>query len=164
MSNLLIPRLPFQQRVEAIKAEILRVPSSRNLSEAEIHKQALKEAQSYENRPSQPRSYSPSTQMSSQQSMMFMSLLSQMMQAMSQLGGGFSSFLGSPQPRNYYGPQTNHQVGYGPNIGQGTGYGPSVNYNHQPSYQQAYTPAPAPAYTPAPAPAPQPPAKKGGYA
>ena len=73
------------------------------------------------------------------------SLLSQMMTAMSQLGGGFSSFIGGPS----------------------AGFAPTQNYgasNHRPAAIYAHPSTspynPTPVYTAAPSP----PAHKGGYA
>jgi len=98
----------------------------------------------------------PGSQFSFQQAGMMMSMLSQIMQAMSSLGGGFSSFMGgSPvgpgqTPGGYGGPATG---GYGAPAPGGYGGGGYGGYAPQVT-----------SYQPAPAPAPKPPVKKGGYA
>jgi len=154
----LLAQMPFNQRVDAIRAEILRVPN-RNLSDQQVQQMALKDAISYENRPPQHTPYQPSPPMGGLQMQMFMSMLGQMMQAMSQLGGGFSSFLGGSQTPNLVNQPANH---YGtPSPG---GYGGSSYGGGGSSYGGGYPQQPQPAYKPTPPPAPKPPAKKGGYA
>lgn len=159
----LLAQMPFNQRVDAIRVEILRVPDNRNLSDQQVQQMALKHASSYETRQPQQTSYQPSPPMGGLQMQMFMSMLGQMMQAMSQLGGGFSSFLGGSQTPNLVNQPANH---YGtPSPG---GYGGSSYGNGGSSYGggggPAYPQQPQPAYKPTPPPAPKPPAKKGGYA
>lgn len=153
MSTINMHHLSPQDRAVAMRIEEERGRAAWESSQASRTNQTFPSYQT-------PSPYQPG---GSSQMQMIMALLTQMMQSMSQLGGGFSNFLGGPQQpyqgnSNY--PPISSPTGYG-----GGGYNGSPGYqvnNYQPTN---YKPTAYPVQTPNfQQPAPQPPAKKGGYA